>query len=216
MKIVQVQLIIKRMFDILGSVFLIVLLTVIPILIIIPVIIKLTSKGPAVFRQERIGKDGKPFYMYKFRTMDVPPVDAYYENGVLYKANGDLFKSEERIYPFGKFLRKTSLDELMQLFNIVNGTMSFVGPRPTLGYQVELYSAEQKRRLEMRPGVTGWAQINGRNALTWTEKINYDLYYVDNFNLWLDIIIFFKTIFVVLSGKGVEFSRYDKFTTRKK
>jgi len=212
----SVQLFIKRAFDIVVSAMMILVLTVIPVLIVVPIVIKLTSKGPAVFVQERMGKDQKVFKIYKFRTMALPPEDSYVENGVLYQANGELLKSESRITKVGAFLRKTSLDELMQLFNILNGTMSFVGPRPTLPYQVERYSDEQKRRFEMRPGVTGWAQVNGRNNLTWTEKIRFDIQYIDNFNLWFDIKILFMTVGTVLGGKGIAFNKYDDLTARKK
>lgn len=212
----SVQLFIKRAFDIIASAIMIIILTVIPVLIVVPIAIKLTSPGPAVFVQDRVGKDGKIFKIYKFRTMDLPPKDSYVKDGVLYQANGELLRSETRITKFGAFLRKTSLDELMQLFNILNGTMSFVGPRPTLPYQVEQYSDEQRRRLEMRPGVTGWAQVNGRNDLTWTEKIRFDIDYIDRFNLWFDIKILFMTVGTVLGGKGIAFNKYDDLTARKK
>lgn len=209
------QLFIKRAFDIVASFLMILFLIAIPVLIVVPIVIKLTSKGPAVFVQERVGKDGKIFKIYKFRTMALPPEDAYLQDGVWYEANGELLKSETRITKVGAFLRKTSLDELMQLFNILNGTMSFIGPRPTLPYQVEQYSDEQRRRMEMRPGVTGWAQVNGRNDLTWTEKIKLDIQYIDHFNLWLDIKILFMTVGTVLGGKGVAFNKYDDLTARK-
>ena len=191
-------------------------LIVITVLIVVPIVIKLTSKGPAVFVQDRVGKDGKIFKIYKFRTMALPPEDSYVKDGVLYQANGELLKSESRITKVGAFLRKTSLDELMQLFNILNGTMSFVGPRPTLPYQVEQYNDEQRRRMEMRPGVTGWAQVNGRNNLTWTEKIRFDIQYIDNFSLWFDIKVLFMTVGTVLGGKGIAFNKYDDLTARKK
>jgi lipopolysaccharide/colanic/teichoic acid biosynthesis glycosyltransferase len=210
------QLCVKRVFDIVASALLILILIAIPVLIIVPIGIKLTSKGPAVFVQDRVGKNGKIFKIYKFRTMDLPPEDSYVKDGVLYQANGELLKSETRINKFGAFLRKTSLDELMQLFNILNGTMSFVGPRPTLPYQVEQYSEEQRRRMEMRPGVTGWAQVNGRNDLTWTEKIKLDIQYIDHFNLWFDTKILFMTVGTVIGGKGVAFNKYDDLTARKK
>ena len=209
------QLFIKRAFDIVASFLMILFLIAIPVLIVVPIVIKLTSKGPAVFVQERVGKDGKLFKIYKFRTMALPPEDAYLQDGVWYEANGELLKSETRITKVGAFLRKTSLDELMQLFNILNGTMSFIGPRPTLPYQVEQYSDEQRRRMEMRPGVTGWAQVNGRNDLTWTEKIKLDIQYIDHFSLWLDIKILFMTVGTVLGGKGVAFNKYDDLTARK-
>lgn len=210
------QLFVKRAFDIVASAIMILFLTVIPVLIIVPIVIKLTSKGPAVFVQDRVGKGGKVFKIYKFRTMAPPPADAYVKDGVMYKANGEILKSEDRITKVGAILRKTSLDELMQLFNILNGTMSFVGPRPTLPHQVERYNDEQRRRLEMRPGVTGWAQVNGRNDLTWTEKIRFDLQYIDKFSLWFDIKILFMTVGTVLGGKGIAFSKYDDLTARKK
>jgi lipopolysaccharide/colanic/teichoic acid biosynthesis glycosyltransferase len=194
----------------------IVVLTVIPVLIVVPIAIKLSSKGPAVFVQNRVGKNGKIFKIYKFRTMALPPEDSYVKDSVLYQANGELLKSESRITKVGAFLRKTSLDELMQLFNILNGTMSFVGPRPTLPYQVEQYNDEQRRRMEMRPGVTGWAQVNGRNNLTWTEKIKFDVEYIDNFSIWFDIKILFMTVGTVLGGKGIAFTKYDDLTARKK
>lgn len=210
------QLFIKRAFDIIASLILIVLLTVIPVLIVVPIIIKLTSKGPAVFVQERMGKDGKVFNIYKFRTMALPPEGTYSVDGVLYKPNGELLEpSSTRITRVGKFLRKTSIDELMQLFNILNGTMSFVGPRPTLPYQAEGYTDEQRRRFEMRPGVTGWAQVNGRNDLTWTEKIKFDIEYINNFSLLMDIKILFKTVAVVLKKDKIEFTKEDSITAKK-
>ena len=209
------QLFIKRAFDIVASAALIIILTIIPVFIIVPIAIKLTSKGPAVFVQERSGKDGKVFNIYKFRTMKLLPEGAYSVDGVLYKANGELLEpSSTRITKVGKFLRKTSLDELMQLFNILNGTMSFVGPRPTLPYQAKSYSDEQKRRFEMRPGVTGLAQVSGRNNLTWTEKIAYDVEYIDNFSLWEDIKILFRTVAVVLKKDDIEFTKEDTLTKK--
>jgi len=211
----ELQLFIKRLFDIVVSLIMIIMLTIIPVLIVIPIIIKLTSKGPAVFVQERSGKGGKVFNIYKFRTMSLPPEGTYNVDGVMYKANGELLEpASTRITKVGRFLRKTSLDELMQLFNVLNGTMSFVGPRPTLPYQAKSYSDEQKRRFEMRPGITGWAQVNGRNDLTWTEKINFDLEYVDNFSLWMDIKILFKTVAVVLKKEQIDFVKEDAITKK--
>ncbi len=199
-----IQLFIKRAFDIIVSLTLIILLTAIPVLIIVPITIKLTSKGPAVFTQERVGKGGKVFKIYKFRTMRTP------EDSV--RPDGTVMEPKERITKVGRFLRKTSLDELMQLFNVLFGHMSLVGPRPTLPYQVERYNDEQKRRHNMRPGVTGWAQVNGRNELTWTEKIQYDVEYIDKFSLWMDIKILFKTVGVVFGKRGIEFNKPDALT----
>ena len=210
------QLGIKRVFDIVASLLMIIILTVIPVLIVVPILIKLTSKGPAVFIQERMGKDGKVFKIYKFRTMALPPEGTYSEGGKLYLPNGELLPpSSTRITKVGAFLRKTSIVELMQLINILNGTMSFVGPRPTLPYQAESYTEEQRRRFEMRPGVTGWAQVNGRNDLTWTEKIEFDLEYIENFSLWMDIKILLRTVLVVLKMDQIEFKKEDSITSKK-
>ena len=201
------QLLIKRTFDVCSSFLLLLALIIIPVMIVIPVLIKLTSKGPAVFTQDRSGKDGKVFKIYKFRTMRIP------EDSI--DADGNQLEPAKRITPIGRILRKTSLDELMQLFNVLNGTMSVIGPRPTLPYQVENYSPEQRRRLEMRPGITGLAQINGRNDLSWTEKIEYDITYIDNFSLWLDIKILFKTVITVFKKEGIEFNKNDAINTKK-
>lgn len=195
------QLFIKRAFDLTVSIIALILLILFPVMIVIPILIKLTSKGPAVFTQDRVGKDGKIFKIYKFRTMRIPEES--------FAPDGRQLEPKERITKVGRFLRKTSLDELMQLFNVINGTMSFVGPRPTLPYQVENYTERQKKRMQMRPGVTGWAQVNGRNNLTWSEKIEYDIEYVENFNLWFDLRIYFKTVAVVLKQDGIAFTKND-------
>lgn len=200
------QLFIKRAFDIIVGCLVVLFLTVIPVFIVVPIIIKATSKGPAVFTQERVGKDGKIFKIYKYRTMLIP------EESVT--ADGRTLEPKERITRVGRILRKTSIDELMQIFNVINGTMSFVGPRPTLPYQVERYNEEQKRRHNMRPGITGFAQVNGRNDLTWTEKIEYDVKYIDNFSLWLDIKILFKTVAVIFKSEGIEFTKYDSIADK--
>ena len=203
-KMRKFNLFLKRTFDIIVSLVIIVVLTVIPFFIIVPILIRATSKGPAIFTQERVGKDGKLFKIYKFRTMRIPE-DSLDENG-------NELTPKERITKVGRFLRKTSLDELAQVFNILNGTMSIVGPRPTLPHQIENYSERHHRRHEMRPGVTGWAQVNGRNELTWTEKIEFDIEYIDKFNFLFDIKILFKTVGVVLLGKGIEFTKSDNLS----
>lgn len=197
----KLQLFIKRAADIFISAVMILVLIAIPVLIIVPLAIRLDSKGPAVFTQDRAGKDGKIFKIYKFRTMLIPEES--------YDAEGNPLEPKQRITKVGRFLRKTSLDELMQLFNVLNGTMSIVGPRPTLPYQIERYTAQQRRRLEMRPGVTGWAQVNGRNDLSWTEKIEYDIQYINKFSLWFDLKILFKTVSVVLKSEGIDFVKND-------
>ncbi len=200
------QLFVKRAVDILLSLIILIAITVIPVIIIIPILIKLTSKGPAVFTQERAGKDGKIFKIYKFRTMLIP------EESI--DENGEMLEPKQRITKVGSFLRKTSLDELAQVFNILNGTMSIVGPRPTLPYQVERYDQRQRKRLDMRPGITGWAQVNGRNDLTWSEKIEYDLEYITNYSLWFDIKILFKTVGVVFKQDGIAFEKEDAITAK--
>jgi len=196
------NLFLKRTIDIVGATIALLLMIVIPILIIVPIAIRLTSKGPAIFTQERTGKDGKTFKIYKFRTMRIPEESL--------DENGNELPSEQRITKVGRFLRKTSLDEVTQVFNILNGTMSIVGPRPTLPYQTARYDERQLKRLDMRPGITGWAQVNGRNDLTWTEKIEYDLEYIEKFNIWFDIKILFKTVAVVLKQEGIPFVKNDR------
>ena len=185
---------IKRAADIIISLVVIIVLFVIPVFEIVFLAIKLRSKGPALFKQTRIGKDKKPFVMYKFRTMIVERYDK----------DGNEIMSEDRITPIGRLLRKTSLDELPQLFNILNGTMSLIGPRPMLDYQAERCYPEENHRFDMRPGITGWAQVKGRNNIQWPQRIQYDLEYIRNFNIWLDIKIIFMTVATVFTHEGTE------------
>jgi lipopolysaccharide/colanic/teichoic acid biosynthesis glycosyltransferase len=154
------------------------------------VAVKCTSKGPVFFRQQRVGMNGQPFEVVKFRTMVVG------ENPV--------FPDASRITRAGRWLRRLSLDELPQLINVGQGDMSIVGPRPTLQYQVERYDEQQRLRLCVRPGLTGLAQIRGRNALSWGQRIEYDVEYVQTQSLWFDIRILFGTIRVLLTGEGIE------------
>lgn len=200
----NMQLCVKRVSDIAISAAAILIL--LPVLIVIAIAIRLDSKGPAVFTQERAGKNGKVFRIYKFRTMRIPEESL--------DENGNQFEPKRRITRVGRFLRRTSLDELMQLFNVLNGTMSIVGPRPTLPYQIERYTPRQWGRLSMSPGITGWAQVNGRNDLSWTEKIEYDLEYVNNYSWWFDLKILFRTVKVVLKSEGIEFTKHDVITTK--
>jgi len=165
------------------------LIILFPIFVIIGVVIKLDSKGPVFFVQERAGKDGKIFRAYKLRTM----VDNAVEMGLGY----EIAKDDNRITRVGKHLR-WGIDELPQLINVFRGEMSLVGPRPTLPEQVSRYSKEHRRRVEMKPGLTGWALVNGRNALSWPEKIKLDIWYIDHWSLWLDLKILIKTIWVVI------------------
>ena len=166
-----------------------------PIIFLIGFLIRIDSPGPIFFRQERIGRDGKPFRSYKFRSM----VDKATTMGL----GLNVSVNDDRITRVGKFLRNTSLDELPQLFNVLKGEMSLVGPRPTLGYQVEAYDATQRRRLKVKPGITGWAQINGRNAIPWEDRIKLDVWYVDNWSLWLDFKILGRTLKTVLNREGL-------------
>lgn len=188
MKIIKkkLSLILKRIFDILVSG--IALIVLLPIFAIIGIFIKFDSKGPVFFIQERAGKDGKVFRAYKLRTM--------VDNAVA--VGGEkISQDDSRITRVGKHLR-WGIDELPQLINVFKGAMSLVGPRPTLMEQVVRYSKEHRRRLEVKPGITGWALINGRNILSWPEKIKLDIWYVDHWSLWLDLKILFKTIYVVI------------------
>ena len=200
------QLGVKRAVDILCAVLLILFLIAIPVLIVIPIAICLDSKGPAVFTQERMGKNGKVFKIYKFRTMRIPEESL--------DENGNMLEPQKRITRVGAFLRKTSLDELMQVFNVLEGTMSIVGPRPSLPYQADNYTQRQHGRFKMRPGITGWAQVNGRNELTWTEKIEYDLDYIENYSLWFDIKILVRTVAVVFKQEGIAFTKNDVITSK--
>lgn len=182
---------IKRTFDILVSGMGLILLF--PIFLIIGFFIKIDSAGPIFFVQNRAGKDGKVFQVYKLRTMDFNSD----------KKGRILRKDDPQITRVGKILREWGFDELPQLINVFKGEMSLVGPRPTLIEQVEQYSKKHKRRLEMKPGLTGWALVNGRNTLTWVERIEYDIWYIDHWSLWLDFKILLRTILVVFKREGV-------------
>lgn len=182
---------VKRALDFVCS--LLALLVFSPLMLVAAILIKLDDGGPAFFRQKRPGKDGKVFEVYKFRTMTVRTEDE----------NGNPLSDMERMTKIGKILRKTSVDELPQFINVLKGEMSFIGPRPLLCEYLELYSPQQARRHEVRPGISGWAQVNGRNAITWEEKFDYDVYYVDNISFVLDIKILVKTVTDVIKGTGV-------------
>jgi len=183
----------KRAIDVLGSLFGLILL--LSLFLIIFIIIKLSSKGPIFFRQTRVGKDEKLFRIYKFRTM--------VKNAEKLGAGYGFEKNETRFTRVGKILRFLSFDELPQLINILKGEMSIIGPRPTLKYQVEKYNKFQKKRFLMKPGITGLAQVEGRNELKWSKRIEYDVWYVENFSLLLDLKILFKTFKVWLFRKGI-------------
>lgn len=181
---------IKRLFDIVASTIGLLLLA--PVIAAVAFQIRRKLGSPVLFRQMRPGKDGKPFEMIKFRTMR----DAIGKDG-------NPLPDSERMTPFGSFLRSASLDELPELWNVLKGDMSLVGPRPLLMEYLPLYSKEQYRRHDVRPGITGWAQVNGRNAISWEEKFKLDVWYVDNRSLWLDLRIIYLTVKKVLVRDGI-------------
>lgn len=181
---------IKRLFDIITSATGLLLLA--PVIAVVAIQIRRKLGSPVLFRQVRPGKDGKAFEMVKFRTM---------RDGI--DENGNPLPDSERMTPFGAFLRSTSLDELPELWNVFKGEMSLVGPRPLLTEYLPLYSKEQYRRHDVRPGVTGWAQVNGRNAINWEDKFILDVWYVDNRSFWLDLKILFLTVKKVLVRDGI-------------
>lgn len=181
----------KRMIDILGS--LAALLVLLPVILLVAAAVRWRMGAPVLFRQLRPGLHGQPFEMIKFRTM-LNATDA----------QGRPLPDAERLTALGRFLRAASLDELPELWNVLKGDMSLVGPRPLLMEYLELYSPEQARRHEVRPGITGWAQVNGRNAISWEEKFRLDVWYVDNRNLRLDIRILWMTIWRILQRRGID------------
>ena len=187
---VRMLLTLKRLVDILGSVGGILILA--PLIGALAILVRTRLGFPVLFRQQRPGLHGKPFTIYKFRTM----TDAS-------DAQGNLLPDAARLPTFGRFLRSTSLDELLELWNVLKGDMSLVGPRPLLMRYLDRYTPEQMRRHEVRPGITGWAQVNGRNALTWEEKFQYDIWYVDNLSLFLDIKIIALTLQKIVMREGI-------------
>ena len=180
----------KRLFDITTAAITLLIFT--PVLTFIAWRVRRKMGSPVLFRQTRPGLYGKPFTMVKFRTMS---------NAM--DAQGKPLPDSERLTDFGRFLRTTSFDELPEFWNVLRGDMSLVGPRPLLVEYLPLYSLEQARRHEVRPGITGWAQVNGRNALTWEDKFALDVWYVDNHSLWLDLKIILLTIWKVLKREGI-------------
>ncbi|MEH6938363.1 sugar transferase [Bacillus sp. JJ664] len=186
----QIRLKCKRIMDV--TVSLVGLITLAPVLLIVSIFIYFQLGSPIVFEQDRVGERGKVFKLIKFRTM-LNTQDA----------DGKLLPVEERMTPFGNFIRSTSLDETLELFNVLKGDMSLVGPRPLLVEYVPLYSEEQFRRHDVKPGITGWAQINGRNNISWNEKFKLDVWYVDHFSLMLDVKILFMTLFKVIKRSDI-------------
>jgi len=196
------QFVIKRFMDILLSI--IGILILLPVYAIISIAIKVNSKGPAIFKQVRIGKNHKPFTIYKFRTM-VVNAEQKRELEIDPEKIGDFVfqsRSDDRITKVGSFLRRTSLDELPQLFNVLIGNMSLIGPRPEIPDVVKFYPKEYEQRLLVSPGITGLAQISGRGEIELAKTIEYDLTYIKEFSIWNDIKILFKTFFSVLKKEG--------------
>jgi len=182
---------IKRLLDYILAVVLLAALS--PIMLLTAIAIKLEDpKGPVLFKQERVGKDGRIFKIYKFRTMKTDDKA---------EKNFDSSKDAERITFIGKILRRTKIDELPQLFNVAKGDMALVGPRPTIKIQVDNYTSHEMQRLKVRPGMTGLAQVNGNVALPWDKRIEYDVFYVNNYSVILDIKILLKTIAIILFGE---------------
>lgn len=180
----------KMFFDLFISLLLFLLF--LPVIVLLGVAVKLKLGSPIIFKQERPGLYGKPFYVYKFRTMNNA------------KDNfGNLLPDHLRLTSFGNFLRKFSLDELPQLINVIKGDLSLVGPRPLLMEYLPLYTKEQNKRHNVRPGITGWAQVNGRNAITWEEKFELDVWYVNNQTLFLDMKILYLTVIKVIRSEGI-------------
>ena len=180
----------KHIFDLAIAVPSVIILS--PLLVLIGFMVRMRIGAPVLFRQVRPGKNGKPFTNYKFRTM-TDELDG----------DGNLLPDGERLTRLGRFLRKTSMDELPELFNVLKEDMSIVGPRPLLMQYLDRYTPEQARRHEVKPGITGWAQVNGRNAITWEEKFKLDVWYVDHLSLWLDLKIIALTILNILKREGI-------------
>ncbi len=184
------RIFLKRLIDLFFSI--VILLIVSPILFLFTIILSFINKGEPFFLQERPGFKERPFKVIKFRSMNNNK-----------DKNGMLMPDNIRLTPIGRFIRKTSIDELPQLINVLKGDMSLVGPRPLLFKYIPLYSEEQKKRHLAKPGITGWAQVNGRNSISWTEKFNLDVYYVENLSMWLDIKILWLTFLKVIMSEGV-------------
>ena len=208
----KVYKLIKRMFDILASFLAIIFFS--PIFLLIAILIKIDSKGSVIYKHKRIGKDGKYIYLYKFRSMYVDAdkrLKKLLKKPKIKKEWKKNFKLENdpRITKVGKILRKTSLDELPELFNICKGDMSIVGPRPLLVEYLPWYTNTERKRHAIRPGLTGWAQVNGRNSLDWDNRLKADVYYVENLSFGLDVRIFFLTIKKVLMHENVAVNTRD-------
>lgn len=184
------RLTIKPVLDFLAAFLGVLILS--PLLILVTILLAIANNGKPFFFQTRPGKHGRNFKIIKFRTM----TDSRDEKG-------DLLPDSDRLTGIGKMVRKSSIDEIPQLINVLKGDMSIIGPRPLLPQYLELYTPRQRKRHQVRPGITGWAQVNGRNAISWTQKFEYDVWYVENISFWLDLRILFKTIKKVLISEGI-------------
>lgn len=181
---------IKRIFDLILTIPGVILIS--PLLVLAALLVRLFHGAPILFSQIRPGYKGKPFHVYKFRTMTNETDD-----------QGELLPDEDRLTLFGKFLRASSIDELPELYNVLRGEMSLIGPRPLLMQYLDRYTPEQARRMDVLPGITGWAQVNGRNNVSWEIKFELDVWYVDHWSMWLDIQILFKTAVKVITREGI-------------
>lgn len=186
----KVRHFIKRTIDVVASFTGLIVLS--PVIVILAILVRLKLGSPVLFRQQRPGFMGRPFWLFKFRTM----TDRR-------DAAGKLLPDDQRLPGFGRFLRSTSLDELPELFNVLKGDMSIVGPRPLMMKYLPRYSPEQARRHEAKPGITGWAQVHGRNAISWEDRFKLDVWYVDNWSVWLDLKIIIRTIVSVFRREGI-------------
>lgn len=201
------QLVLKRLFDIVVSLIGIILLS--PVLLVVAVLVAFKLGTPIFFIQVRPGKDAKPFNMVKFRTMTNER-----------DSNGDLKPNLDRLTSFGKWLRSTSMDELPELYNVLTGSMSLIGPRPLLMEYIDFYNEEEFERHRMRPGITGWAQINGRNSINWEERMRLDIEYVNGWSILFDLKVFSRTFLKVLRREGIQSSekilmpRFDDYVKK--
>jgi exopolysaccharide biosynthesis polyprenyl glycosylphosphotransferase len=209
----DVERFIKRASDLVLAIAALILLS--PLMAVIALIIRACSRGPVVFKQERVGMDGRVFLCYKFRTMFVDADDEIHREAYRKNINGNIepngddaeqvfgkVRDDPRITPAGRWLRRTSLDELPQLFNVIKSDMSIVGPRPPIPYEVEEYKIRDRKRLDMKPGITGLWQVSGRSRLSFEEMVRIDLYYIENWSLWLDLRIIALTLPAVFRGDG--------------
>ena len=182
--------VVKRLIDLCAALSVAILLS--PVILVVSILVRIRLGSPVLFRQPRIGLNNQPFHVCKFRSMTDQR-----------DSNGELLPDDRRLTPFGKMLRKSSLDELPQLWNVIRGDMSLIGPRPLLVQYLERYTDEQIRRHEVRPGITGWAQVNGRNEIDWNKKFELDVEYVDNCSFMMDVRIVLKTIVCLITRSGV-------------